>query len=349
VVQADPESRILYLNRCQGGCTFSPGYDDSRYDSSSIVRRTSFLAEYAPSAEAWDRIVDCVTAIYAPFDIEVTDVDPGETPHFEAVVAGSPGDIGMRNNVGGVAPFTCGVIENAVTFTFAGSLGSPQQICEVVGQESAHAFGLDHELLCQDPMTYLSGCGQKCFRDQDAECGEQNPRDCSCGGSTQNSYRRISDLFGPRTSEPELAIYDPAPQQVVPAGFSVRVRSLIPCMTEVTAVVEQGGQSYDAGKVTTWPYVLDAPDELAKGPATVTVTAVDVDGATFTDTVEVTVGDPPPTPPTPPAPTEPDAGAGPGAGGDYDNAGGGACAAGGGPAGLPPILLALLLAFRHRD
>lgn len=198
VAVAEPaasSSSLIFLNRCAGGCTVGPGTDDSRTDTSSLLGRTVTISEFQHGDQAWDAVVACVTEIYRPFGIEVTDVDPGSAPHFEAIVAGAPQEIGA-SEIGGVAPFACGVIENAVTYSFANIYGSVQDICETVAQETAHSFGLEHEYLCEDAMTYLTGCGSKAFRDVDAPCGEMAARECACGGETQNSYRHLMREFG---------------------------------------------------------------------------------------------------------------------------------------------------------
>ena len=70
------------------------------------------------------------------------------------------------------------------------SSGGLQSLCETVTQEVAHAFTLDHELLCEDPMTYLDGCGAKSFQNVLAPCGEYEERPCSCGDPAgQNSVQ----------------------------------------------------------------------------------------------------------------------------------------------------------------
>src|SRR5207237_5849116 len=100
---------------------------------------------------------------------QVTDRDPGNTPHIEAVFGGSPQDLGMPSSVGGVSPFSasCGVIEGSIVFAFTNVLStSPQRICEVMAQEIAHSYGLDHELLASDPMTYLGYQGNRAFQDR---------------------------------------------------------------------------------------------------------------------------------------------------------------------------------------
>jgi MYXO-CTERM domain-containing protein len=107
----------------------------------------------------------------------------------------------MGQGVGGVSPFTedCGVIPNSIVFTFAGVYGSAyRDICETAAQEVSHSFGLDHEYQCKDPMTYLSGCGDKAFQDNLERCGEYSARTCWCGGTTQNSVAMLRERLGPR-------------------------------------------------------------------------------------------------------------------------------------------------------
>lgn len=203
---------ILFLNRCEGGETITPGGGGSTANQSSILSGTVNFPPFPYGDSAWNQVVSEAREIFSPFNITVTDVDPGNTPHDEAIVCGS-GSLAGFGGAGGVAPFTCGVINNPITFTFPESIGNnPRVLAEVVGQEAAHAWGLDHEMLCEDPMTYLSGCGQKTFQDQDVPCGEFQNRACSCGGPTQNSYQHILNTFGsaiPDTQSPTAAITYP--------------------------------------------------------------------------------------------------------------------------------------------
>jgi MYXO-CTERM domain-containing protein len=219
---------VLFLQRCEGGLTIYPGGGGSIADESEIVSGTINFPPFPYGDTAWNQVVEITRDLFSPFNITVTDVDPGNTPHDEAVVCGDGAMAGFAG-AGGVAPFSCGVINNAITFTFADTLGNNTQlIAEVIGQEAAHAWGLDHEYLCEDPMTYLSGCGNKTFQDFDAQCGEYNPRQCSCGGNTQNSYQHIIDTFGasmPDNQAPTAAITNPVDGDVfLPgAGFDVTV------------------------------------------------------------------------------------------------------------------------------
>lgn len=77
VAQDGGGSLILYLNRCEGGETVTPGQNDSRNNRSSIVDRTRQLPPYPYGDASWQQMVDCVREIYAFSGVMVTDVDPG--------------------------------------------------------------------------------------------------------------------------------------------------------------------------------------------------------------------------------------------------------------------------------
>ena len=190
---------VVFLNRYGGG--YSCGDDDAARNVSSIACNASggvaAVGAFSGSDDQWTSVMSCMTELFAPFRLHITDVEPLDTAYVEAVVGGSPGDAGMPFGVGGVAPFGCELIPGAVVYAFADSYGSDTRaICETTAQEVAHAFGLDHEYLCEDPLTYLDGCGEKSFQDLWAACGEFEPRQCSCGDSSQNSVQAMLELFG---------------------------------------------------------------------------------------------------------------------------------------------------------
>jgi uncharacterized protein (TIGR03382 family) len=167
----------------------------------------------------------------------VTDVDPGDVPHVEAVIGGSPDDIGGPPEWGGVAPYACQVIPDAVIYVFAELWNdSAPDVCHAAAQEIAHTLGLDHEVLCSDPMTYLDSCGDKAFQDVDAPCGERDARDCACGGATQNSVEVLTRVLGHR-GDP-IAAAPPASTDaggcsaspgagLVPVGFALGLARLL--------------------------------------------------------------------------------------------------------------------------
>jgi hypothetical protein len=193
------QSRTIYLSR-EGGVVF-PGDNDARRDTSSIVQEPTLITAWDVDDETWDATVDCVKDLYARFDVTVTDVDPGNVPHIEAVFGGHPSDVGLPENVAGVSPFTtdCSTIENSIVFTFTDVLPDDAQLmCEVMGQEIAHSFGLDHEMLASDPMTYLDYAGDRTFKDVMAPCGEFGNRMCGIEGSVCRERQNSVQLLGQR-------------------------------------------------------------------------------------------------------------------------------------------------------
>jgi len=284
-------SNIIYLNPCWGGCTVTPGTNNSVTNRSSIVYQTSTLSQFNAGQAAWDAVVDCVAAMYEPFDIVITDQDPSPANHFEAMVAGSPQQLGFDSQTGGVSPWTCGVINNAITFTFANIYGgSVQSICEVVAQETAHAFGLEHEYLCEDPMTYLYGCGAKSFQDVNARCGEGYARNCECGGSTQNSVQSILAVFGPGTpTPPTVTITEPAEGDQVQAGYVVRAN-----ITDNVGVdaAELWINNQLVLRLEDAPWVFNAPASLLDGVHTIEVRGFDNQNVEASATLHVTQGEP---------------------------------------------------------
>jgi uncharacterized protein (TIGR03382 family) len=197
------QSRVIYLNH--DGVILRPGDNDSARQVSSIVNQPTLLDGWDIDDESWADTVACVADMYAAFDVTVTDQDPGDVPHIEALIGGAPGDVGLPDNVAGVSPFTsdCSIIENSIVFTFTDVLpDDPRVVCEVMAQEIAHSFGLDHEMLPSDPMTYLDYSGDRSFQDEMASCGEFADRKCGINGTMcrqrQNSVALLKQRLGAR-------------------------------------------------------------------------------------------------------------------------------------------------------
>jgi uncharacterized protein (TIGR03382 family) len=285
-------SRVIYLNPClPDGCTVGPGFDDSTTDHSSIPNRTSHLAAYPWGQDSWNNLVQCVKDMYGPFDVTVTDVDPGSAPHFELMVAGNGNDIGVPG-AGGVAPFVpCdGQLEdNVISFVFAAQTQNADFLCWAAAQETSHVFGLDHELNAKDPMTYLSPPTKKPgFQDTASNCGEDTPRDCWCGGPTQNSYQYLMDTFGPsHLDPPSLTITSPADGAWVKPGFTVRAAAVTQLSVK-TGDLQLDGATMSS--VSQPPLVFTAPTTLPGGDHTITVVATDAGARQFSGqaTVHVT-------------------------------------------------------------
>ena len=286
------QSRIIYLNRT--GITLTPGNDDSRTNKSSIINSTKQVPAWNTSAANWAATVTCMRDMFARWDVTVTDVNPGNVPHMEAVFGGSPQNIGMSAGVGGVSPFTqdCSVIENSIVFTFTNVFpDNPQTICEVMAQEVAHSYGLDHEMLASDPMTYLQYNGKRTFKDQTVSCGEYQNRACGIGGSVcranQNSVQLLDARLGIADNiAPTLGITSPADGATVEPGFMVAATATDNiAVTNATLLVDDQEVAMTPGA---GPYSFATDAMLAEGPHAITVTVTDGRNPQ-TQTIHVTV------------------------------------------------------------
>ena len=279
---------LVYMNR--DGGTFTVGANDARTNRSSIPNQTTTIAPWQVSDTGWQDVMSCVREIWAPYNVVITDQDPGNVPHFESVVAGHPNDVGMANGVGGVSPFTsnCSVIDNSIVFTFAEVYGSNYRaICETAAQEIAHSFGLDHEYLCEDPMTYLGGCGAKTFQNTAAPCGEDGPRECACGGTTQNSVQMLLDRIGPADEiAPDVTISRPLSGQSVDPGFVIQASVSGNVSIDRVELWIDGELT---NTVITEPYIFNAPDDLRGGQRDVETRAIDNLGNIGSASVTVTL------------------------------------------------------------
>ena len=285
-------SNIIFLNRCKGGCTIYGGGNDSRSNSSSIIRASSAtISEWNKGDAQWEALVDCVKALYDPYDIVITDVDPGpDVNHFEAIVAGRASDAGLQTGIGGIAPFYCGIINNAITFNFANEefySNGIKGICETVGQETAHAFGMEHEYLCTDPMTYLPDCGLKWFQDENASCGEYSPAACQCR-TNQNSHRILLDHFGPGDNAgPKLTFVRPTANSNVSPNFVIEVSGddYYYGLQDVEVLVN----GVSIGATGSPPFIFNAP-EGTSGFTELEVRGTDARGIASSEKIEVNVG-----------------------------------------------------------
>lgn len=203
-----PVSHILYVNRCAGGCIITKSEsNNSTTDESSVPDGAAseyMVAEFGHGDALWEELMSCIREVYGPYDVEVTDVDPGNVPHHEAIAAGSSSNVGLDSRVLGIAPGGCDPRNNVISYSFLNMYPANRvdEMCATVAQESAHSFGLsDHLLDCTDPMTYLAQngeCGRKFFRNKLEPCGEfAGEIPCQCAGTRVNPHVILLGTFGP--------------------------------------------------------------------------------------------------------------------------------------------------------
>ncbi len=331
------QSRVIYLNK--NGVTLTPGNNDARTNRSTIAQQLTTIQPWAVPAATWDATVACMRDLFAPFAVSVVEADPGNVPHIEAVFGGSPGQLGMPNNVAGVSPFTtdCSVIENSIVFTFTNVIPQDARLaCEIMAQEVAHSYGLDHELLASDPMTYLNFEGDRSFKNQAAACGEDVTRPCGINGSTcranQNSVALMTERLGAAgpagdTIAPELGITSPSNNATVPPGFSISFTATDNTAVTMATLYVDGAA---AGSLITAPFTFATSATLPEGLHTFRIEATDGRNVKSQEiTVTLRRGAP-----------QPPSGGGDGDGGvDSDISGG--CSTGGGSTG-PLLAFALL-------
>ena len=288
-------SRTLYLHR--DGGTVTPGNNNSQTNTSSIVKQPSTVAGWDVDDAKWAMTMSCVRAMWSPFDVEVTDIDPGSTPHMKVFVGGSPTSIGFPGGIGGVSPMAidCSVVERSIVFVFPRNLHhDPQSVCEVIGQELGHSFGLDHELEPSDPMTYLGFAGERTFRDKTVACGETTARPCGIDGHVctqqQNSFQHLLDRIGaPGTDHaaPVLDVVTPRDGDRVERGFEVIAHASDNVeVSRVTLFVDGGAVAVDTGSIA-----IATDPELPAGAHQLVIEVADTTGNTTTERLDVSIDD----------------------------------------------------------
>jgi uncharacterized protein (TIGR03382 family) len=194
---------------------------------------------------------------------------------------------------------------------------TPREACEVMAQEVAHSYGLDHQLTASDPMTYLDYTGNRSFQDTMAQCGEYSARNCGINGSVcrngQNSVALLKERLGTKSGDtlaPTMTWTSPQANATVPPGFEVRAGGT-DNVAVTQAVLKIDGGQVDM-KMGAGPFVFTTPATLSEGQHLISVEISDgLNVKTETRAVTVKKGAPPP--------EDPGTGTGTGTGTDLDN------------------------------
>jgi len=291
-------SHVIFMDRCTGGCTITPGSDGTQNQSQIIGNSTRNLSAYTGSDAQWQQIVSCVRSTYAPFNVQIVDTRPASGAYHHAIVAGTASQGGEPSGVLGVSPFSCGnYIPNSMSFSFANE--EPTNIidiCWTVAQETAHSWGLDHKYDKLDPMTYLpNGNVQKVFQNQAGSCGTNGPTACQCsypgtGSSAMNSYALIMATFGsgtPDTTPPTVSITSPSNNASIMPGFAISVQAADDvAISKVELRIDGTLINTD----TSAPFSFTAPSTLSQGSHHVEATAIDASNNTAKAAIDVMYG-----------------------------------------------------------
>ncbi len=307
----------IYLNRCASGCPVGVGQPNSINDR-WYLNSPGTLSAFPYGDDVWQQVVACVKDVFEPFNVNITETNPGSAEHFEVMIAGSPGDLGMPSNIGGIAPgSSCsGFVNNALVFDFAKVWGSGtscdaacvNDICATAAQELGHAWrGLDHVTDNKDPMTYFRFSGRKYFQNTAAICGSdcvggqgpdnqlcsgtnQQQRVCNCG-QTQNSYAILTNLFGLGPGSPPIVtITSPKLGDALSPGFPIVIDATDNSGAVTKVEVKVDGQL--VGELTKGPFVFNSPSTLADGLHRIEAIAYDPHSTMGTATLDVMIGPP---------------------------------------------------------
>ena len=268
----DEFSKIIYLNRCVGGCTVTTSNTNNAQTNESFIPEGSpgtshTISEFAHGDEVWDQVVECVREVFAPFDVEVVTDDPGMVPHHEVIAAGLGVQIGRPQTAGVGGSVGCDPSNNVISFSFLNGYPAAyvDEMCGTIAQEAAHSFGLpDHLYDCTDPMTYLTinapeACPRQFFRNKLMQCGEfeAGSPPCQCGGNRVNSHAMLLTVFGPSPNPPT----PPTAELLAPADGAT-VTSLV---TQVAAEHPRGVARLELF-LNGWPWASWEDPEIHEPP-----------------------------------------------------------------------------------
>lgn len=193
--------RVIFLNR--GGGTYAPAATaDSRMNKTPLVSATETASPWSIADGSFATLRACVAQKLEPFNVTITDVDPGASvEHFEIVFAQAT--LPALASTPSVAQLTCKAVPNAIAFvsqTYAEA--DLTKGCAVAVSALGYSLGLEAVVACPDAMTFdPSGCPSAGFSSVAMQCGTTAATTCQCGtggATTQSSFARMLAELGPR-------------------------------------------------------------------------------------------------------------------------------------------------------
>jgi MYXO-CTERM domain-containing protein len=214
--------KTIYLNR--DGGFYVRGEDNPATNTSSIISSDIQLDKWNVSESDWQATVSCVRELLGDFDLQIVEEEPSSPDHLEVLITGSPPTaIGLPANIWAISHNLCEPVDRGINMIFpiATPREDPRFQCELVAQGIGFVAGLSNGLDQADLMSWM-GDPPRSFKDENVTCGYEEPQECRCGGSTQNSYQRMLEVFGPSQTAGGLAFVEPQDGQTVDSSFDVR-------------------------------------------------------------------------------------------------------------------------------
>ncbi|MBC8072365.1 MAG: hypothetical protein IAG13_28845, partial [Deltaproteobacteria bacterium] len=265
-------SKILYVN-FDGADMNSCGNNDPHDNCSYIFDGT--VLPYSGDAANRAAVIQVARSRVEDFGITVTDVRPGSGDYDMEMVGdwagSSPAFAGIApggdcwDNYGGETSFTLEISTSA------------DAIAEVMMQELAHTWGLDHVDEQQDLLYPTTQGTNKTYRDEcyqvvgDTELnptsGECSHHQDACGSySLQNSHAELLLIFGPSvadTAAPTIAILAPPDGATIQGGdFELQIGlqdDQLPAVINTTITIENAA---DPGAIPPSDGAFASPAEL---------------------------------------------------------------------------------------
>ncbi len=300
--------RVVYLNRNGGNYNIIQGATDSAANTASVRvsgNGSARMATIPPMGSNfdWPMIVACVKAEYEKINVRFVESEPTTGPYLEAVVGGNGSELGFPSSSGilGIASADnfCNVTEAGICFSFSGAhtgIGrANEELCTTIAHEVGHLLALEHETLATDLMSYVpvTQAPSKAFVDMASACGTypQQPQQCTCTSTQQNSFNRLTTYVGPRPVEatkPSLSIVSPDNGDTVPPVFNVVASASDDAAMADVRVQLDGVEGGNSAVVADGKYTI-VVHNAALGDHQMTVIARDQAGNETTQTIAVKV------------------------------------------------------------
>jgi hypothetical protein len=231
-----PRKHTLFLN-FNGGKLYN-GADNSAEDRSTLAGSGTYPQFNGAESTALS-LIQAVQADMESIGVVVKyETRPSKTvPYTMVMIGGDWEDTNIDSPAGGVAPGTdCEARgQRHVVYVFDKSSAT-------VGQEAAHAWGLDHTVGADRIMSYTPGlnkhfgsncqalCEEGCQGPGSIGCRFVHEKYCGVDSEQQNDLAELAFIFGtnePDDQPPEVMITAPEGDQVLEPGASVGIAGFI--------------------------------------------------------------------------------------------------------------------------